>query len=61
VPAPARSALIRGHETTVGLIATGALALLTHPGEAAKARQDPQHRAAVIEKTLRLQADVAEL
>ncbi|WP_244210967.1 cytochrome P450 family protein [Amycolatopsis kentuckyensis] len=48
--------LIGGHETTVGLIATGALALLTHPGEAAKARQDPQHRAAVIEETLRLHA-----
>ncbi len=48
--------LIGGHETTVGLIATGALALLTHPGEAAKARTDSAHRAAVIEETLRLHA-----
>ncbi|MEU5258387.1 hypothetical protein [Amycolatopsis sp. NPDC021455] len=39
--------LIGGHETTVGLISTGALALLTHPEEAVKAREDPQHRAAV--------------
>ncbi|MDQ7809893.1 cytochrome P450 [Amycolatopsis sp. A133] len=48
--------LIGGHETTVGLISTGALALLNHPEEAAKARLDPQHRAAVIEETLRLHA-----
>jgi len=48
--------LIGGHETTVGLISTGALALLTHPDEAAKARADPAHRAAVIEETLRLHA-----
>jgi cytochrome P450 len=46
--------LIGGHETTVGLISTGALALLTHPDEAAKARTDPAHRGAVIEETLRL-------
>ncbi|MEU0795541.1 cytochrome P450 [Amycolatopsis sp. NPDC005961] len=46
--------LIGGHETTVGLISTGALALLTHPEEAARARTDPAHRAAVIEETLRL-------
>jgi cytochrome P450 len=46
--------LIGGHETTVGLISTGALALLTHPDEADKARRDPAHRAAVIEETLRL-------
>ncbi|VVJ23311.1 Putative cytochrome P450 hydroxylase [Amycolatopsis camponoti] len=39
--------LIGGHETTVGLISTGALALLTHPDEAVRARTD------------RLQADVA--
>ncbi|RSM45578.1 cytochrome P450 [Amycolatopsis balhimycina DSM 5908] len=48
--------LIGGHETTVGLISTGALALLTHPDEAARARADPAHRAAVIEETLRLHA-----
>ncbi|MFJ1766053.1 cytochrome P450 [Amycolatopsis sp. NPDC088138] len=48
--------LIGGHETTVGLIATGALALLTHPDEAGRARRDPAHRAAVIEETLRLHA-----
>ncbi|RZQ64915.1 cytochrome P450 [Amycolatopsis suaedae] len=46
--------LIGGHETTVGLVATSALALLTHPEQAERARVDPKHRTAVIEETLRL-------
>ncbi|MFI9380760.1 cytochrome P450 [Kutzneria sp. NPDC052558] len=46
--------LIGGHETTVGLIGSAALALLTHPEHADRARTDPGVLAEVIEETLRL-------
>lgn len=45
--------LIGGHETTVGLIGSAALALLTHPEHAEHARTDPAALAAVTEETLR--------
>jgi cytochrome P450 len=46
--------LIGGHETTVGLIGTGSLALLTHPEHAVRARSDPAALPEMIEETLRL-------
>ncbi|QUQ68648.1 cytochrome P450 family protein [Kutzneria sp. CA-103260] len=46
--------LIGGHETTVGLIGSAALALLTHPEHADRARTDPAVLEEVVEETLRL-------
>ena len=45
--------LIAGHETTVNLIANGALALLRHPEHWAALGQDSSRASAIIEETLR--------
>jgi cytochrome P450 len=45
--------VMAGFDTTVNLIASGALALLTHPGEKTRLRQDPSLLAAAVEELLR--------
>jgi cytochrome P450 len=45
--------VMAGFDTTVNLIASGALALLTHPGEMARLRQDPSLLPAAVEELLR--------
>ena len=45
--------LIAGHETTVNLIANGALAMLRHPEHWAALGQDSGRASAIIEETLR--------
>jgi cytochrome P450 len=45
--------LVGGHESTVGLIATGILRLLEHPDQLAKLRGDPGLLAPAIEELLR--------
>jgi cytochrome P450 len=45
--------VMAGFDTTVNLIASGALALLTHPGEKARLRQDPSLLPAAVEELLR--------
>ena len=45
--------LVAGHETTVNLIATGTLALLTHPSEFSRLRADPSLLPGAIEELLR--------
>jgi cytochrome P450 len=42
-----------GFDTTVNLIASGTLALLTHPGEKTRLRQDPSLIPAAVEELLR--------
>ncbi len=45
--------VMAGFDTTVNLIASGALALLTHPGETTRLRQDPSLLTAAVEELLR--------
>jgi cytochrome P450 len=45
--------LIAGFDSTVNLIASGALALLTHPEELARLREDPSLLPAAVEELLR--------
>jgi cytochrome P450 len=45
--------VMAGFDTTVNLIASGALAVLTHPGEKARLRQDPSLLPAAVEELLR--------
>lgn len=47
--------LIGGHETTVNMIANGALTLLRHPEELARLRADPSTMPRVFEELLRLE------
>ena len=45
--------VMAGFDTTVNLIASGTLALLTHPAEKTRLRQDPSLLAAAVEELLR--------
>jgi len=45
--------VMAGFDTTVNLIASGTLALLTHPGELARLRRDPSLLPAAVEELLR--------
>ena len=50
--------VMAGFDTTVNLIASGTLALLTHPKEMARLRQDPSLLPAAIEELLRFTSPV---
>jgi cytochrome P450 len=50
--------VMAGFDTTVNLIASGTLALLTHPGEVARLRQDPALLPAAVEELLRFTSPV---
>ncbi|TKD09903.1 cytochrome P450 family protein [Polyangium fumosum] len=49
---------VAGHETTVNLIASGTLALLQHPGELDRLRQNPSLIKSAIEELLRFTSPV---
>jgi cytochrome P450 len=50
--------VMAGFDTTVNLIASGTLALLTHPGEMARLRDDPSLLPAAVEELLRFTSPV---
>ena len=50
--------IMAGFDTTVNLIASGTLALLTHPEETARLRQDPSLLPAAVEELLRFTSPV---
>ena len=50
--------VMAGFDTTVNLIASGTLALLTHPGEVARLRQDPALLPSAVEELLRFTSPV---
>lgn len=50
--------VMAGFDTTVNLIASGALALLTHPGQKTRLRQDPSLLPAAVEELLRFTSPV---
>jgi cytochrome P450 len=50
--------VMAGFDTTVNLIASGALALLAHPGEKTRLRQDPSLLPAAVEELLRFTSPV---
>jgi cytochrome P450 len=50
--------VMAGSDTTVNLIASGTLALLTHPGELARLRADPSLLLAAVEELLRFTSPV---
>jgi cytochrome P450 len=50
--------VMAGFDTTVNLIASGTLALLTHPGEKTRLRQDPSLLPAAVEELLRFTSPV---
>jgi cytochrome P450 len=51
--------LVAGHETTVNLIASGTLALLTHPSSLARLRADPSRLPSAVEELLRFTSPVS--
>jgi cytochrome P450 len=50
--------VMAGFDTTINLIASGTLALLTHPGELARLRADPSLLPAAVEELLRFTSPV---